>query len=29
VDPADHPPVAIECRGTVATLTPGTSVRFE
>jgi trehalose/maltose hydrolase-like predicted phosphorylase len=29
VDPADHPPVAIECRGRVTTLTPGTSVRFE
>jgi trehalose/maltose hydrolase-like predicted phosphorylase len=29
VDPADHPPVTIECRGTVTTLTPGTSVCFE
>jgi trehalose-phosphatase len=28
VDPADHPPVVIECRGQVATLTPGTSIRF-
>jgi trehalose/maltose hydrolase-like predicted phosphorylase len=29
VDPADHPPVTIECRGRVTTLTPGTSVCFE
>ena len=28
VDPADHPPVEIECRGQVQTLTPGTSLRF-
>ena len=29
VDPADHRPIEIECRGRVATLTPGTSVRFD
>ena len=29
VDPADHRPVKIECHGRVATLTPGTSVRFD
>ena len=28
VDPADHPPVVIECRGQVETLTPGTTIRF-
>ena len=28
VDPADHPPVEIECRGRVETLTPGTTLRF-
>jgi trehalose-phosphatase len=28
VDPADHPPIRIECRGQVKTLTPGNSVRF-
>ncbi len=28
IDPADHPPVEIECHGRVATLTPGTSLRF-
>ena len=28
VDPADHPPIAIECRGRLETLTPGTSLRF-
>lgn len=28
VDPADHPPVEIECRGRLETLTPGTSLRF-
>ena len=29
VDPADHPPIEVECRGRVQTLTPGTSLRFE
>jgi alpha,alpha-trehalase len=29
VDPADHPPVVIECRGQVATLMPGTSIGFD
>lgn len=29
VDPADHPPIEIECHGRVVTLTPGTSVRFD
>jgi trehalose-phosphatase len=28
VDPTDHPPVEIECRGRVETLTPGTSLHF-
>ncbi len=28
VDPTDHPPIEIECRGQVQTLTPGTSLRF-
>jgi trehalose/maltose hydrolase-like predicted phosphorylase len=28
VDPADHPPIEIECRGNVQTLTPGTTLRF-
>ena len=28
VDPADHPAIEIECHGQVATLTPGTSLRF-
>ena len=28
VDPSDHPPVEIECRGRVEALTPGTSLRF-
>ena len=28
VDPADHPPIEIECHGQVQTLTPGTSLRF-
>ena len=28
IDPADHPPVEIECRGRVETLTPGTTLRF-
>jgi trehalose/maltose hydrolase-like predicted phosphorylase len=28
IDPADRPPVEIECHGQVATLTPGTSLRF-
>jgi len=29
VDPTDHPPIEIECRGQVQTLTPGTSLRFD
>ncbi len=29
IDPADHPPIVIECRGQVATLSPGTSIRFD
>ena len=29
VDPDDHPPIQIECRGRMETLTPGTSLRFE
>ena len=28
IDPADHPPIEIVCHGQVATLTPGTSLRF-
>jgi trehalose-phosphatase len=28
VDPADHPPITIECGGRLETLTPGTSLRF-
>jgi trehalose/maltose hydrolase-like predicted phosphorylase len=28
VDPTDHPPIEIECRGTVQALTPGTTLRF-
>jgi trehalose-phosphatase len=28
VDPADHPPVEIECRGRVEALTPGTTLYF-
>ena len=28
LDPADHPPIEIECRGRVETLYPGTSVRL-
>lgn len=28
IDPTDHPPIDIECRGRVQTLTPGTSLRF-
>ena len=28
VDPADHPPVAIECHGRIEALTPGSTVRF-
>ena len=28
LDPADHPPIEIECRGRVVTLTPGTSIRL-
>ena len=28
VDPAENPAIEIECRGRVATLTPGTSLRF-
>ena len=28
VDPADHPPVKIECRGQVETLTPGRTLKF-
>ena len=29
VDPTEHPPIEIECRGKVKTLTPGTFVRFD
>ena len=29
VDPADHRPIVIECRGRVRTLTPGSSWRFD
>ena len=28
IDPADHPPITIECGGRLETLTPGTSLRF-
>ena len=28
VDPSDHPPIEVECRGVVQTLTPGGTLRF-
>lgn len=28
VDPSDHPPIDVECRGVVQTLTPGSTLRF-
>jgi trehalose/maltose hydrolase-like predicted phosphorylase len=29
VDPSDHRPIVIECRGRMHTLTPGSSLRFD
>ncbi len=29
VDPSDHPPIMIECRGRMETLTPGSSLKFD